>query len=198
MTYSDFTLSDVTKRFALTLDEQTDLFAASPDVTPSDLLRALLDETVPLALAIHTEKARSEMIIAPILVEVRRLTEHRVSLFSGVAFDVDPTSGLTGVCDFLVSKGPEQLFIRAPVLAVVEAKSDNIKGGLGQCVAEMLAARTFNEREGTGVEAVYGVVTTGSVWRFLKLAGTTVWIDRDEHYIDRVARILGILRSILV
>src|SRR5262245_56838138 len=89
MAYSDFTLNEVTKRFRLSLDEQADLFAATPETAPSELLREVLAETVPLALAIHTEKARSELIVAPILVEVRKLTGHRVSLFSGVDFNVD-------------------------------------------------------------------------------------------------------------
>jgi hypothetical protein len=195
--YADFTLAEVTKRFGLTREEEADLFSGVADVAPSDWLRTTLDETVPLALAIHTEKARSELIITPILVELRKCSQHRVSLFSGVSFDVDPAEGLDGVCDYLVCRGPEQLVLGSPVLAVVEAKNDNIKGGLGQCVAEMVAAQRFNQREGTSLPAVYGVVTTGSIWKFLKLAGTEVWIDRPEHYLDRVEKILGILESVL-
>src|SRR5215813_6130740 len=100
MAYGDFTLSDLTNRFQLTLDEQSDLFSSAPEVAPSEVLRVTLEETIPLALAIHTEKARSELIVAPILVEVRRLAARRVSLFSGVDFAVDPARGLNGVCDF--------------------------------------------------------------------------------------------------
>jgi hypothetical protein len=114
-----------------------------------------------------------------------------------VSFDVDPTDGLNGVCDYIVCRGPEQLVLEAPALAIVEAKNDNIKAGLGQCVAKMVAAQRFNQREGTSLPAVYGVVTTGSTWKFLKLAGTQVWIDRPELYIDRVEKILGILESVL-
>jgi len=197
MSYAEFTLSEVTKRFGLTREESADVFSGTPDVPPSDWLRATLDETVPLALAIHTEKARSELIVMPILVELRKHSEHRISLFSGVSFDVDPAEGLNGICDFIVCRGPEQLVLEAPVLAVVEAKNDNIKAGLGQCIAEMVAAQRFNGREGTTSGPAYGVVTTGSTWRFLKLSGTEVWIDRPEYYIDRVEKILGILVSIL-
>jgi hypothetical protein len=197
MAYSDFTLNEVTKRFRLSLNEQADLFAATPETTPSELLREILAETVPLALAIHTEKARSELIVSPILVEVRKLAGHRVSLFSGVDFNVDQANGLNGVCDFILSRAPEQLMIRAPVLPVVEAKNDNIKGGLAQCLAEMVAAQMFNAREETGITTVWGVVTTGSIWRFMRLDGTTVLIDVPEYYLERVGKILGILRSIV-
>ena len=162
-------------------------------VEPSAWLRSILDETAALALAIHTEKARSELIVAPILVEVRRRAKQTVSLFSGVDFSVDPANGLSGVCDFIISQSPEQLFVNAPVLAIVEAKNDNIKSGLGQCIAEMIAAQIFNAREGTMIETVYGVVTTGSIWKFLRLQQTQVSIDRPEYYLDDLATILAML-----
>ena len=40
------------------------------------------------------------MIIAPILVELKRLLKDQVSLFSGIEFNVDPEHELTGFCDF--------------------------------------------------------------------------------------------------
>ncbi len=193
MAYSDFTLREVIKRFQLQLDDQSQLFAALPPVEPSPWLRSILDETAPLALAIHTEKARSELIVAPILVEIRRRAKNPVSLFSGVDFSIDPASGLTGVCDFILSQSPEQLFINAPVLAIVEAKNDNIKSGLGQCIAEMIAAQIFNAREDTGIETVYGVVTTGSIWKFLRLHQTLISIDQAEYYLDDLPAILAII-----
>jgi hypothetical protein len=193
MAYWNFTWQKVTKQFQLEIEEQNDLFAPIPEATPSDLLQAILAETLPLALAISTEKARSELIIAPLLVEVRKLVDRRIGLFSGVDFTVDVAQGLNGVCDFLISRSPEQLFIRAPVVAIVEAKNENIKAGLAQCTAEMVAVQIFNAREETGVETVFGAVTTGNMWKFLSLRGTTVSIDRADYYIERVGKILGIL-----
>jgi hypothetical protein len=193
MAYWNFTWPKVTKQFQLVIDEQHDLFATIPEVTPGEHLRATLAENVSLALAISTEKARSELIIAPVLVEVRKLVDRRIGLFSGVDFTVDVAQGLNGVCDFLISASPEQLFIRAPVVAIVEAKNENIKAGLAQCTAEMVAVQLFNTREETGVTTVFGAVTTGNNWKFLSLQGTTVLIDRADYYIDRVGKILGIL-----
>ena len=116
MAYSDFTFREAVKRFELTVIEQEDLFAPITERVVSEFLRATLAENVPLALAIQTEKARSELIIAPILVEVRRILDRRISLFSGVDFTVDVSQGLNGICDYLISQSKEQFYIQAPVI----------------------------------------------------------------------------------
>jgi hypothetical protein len=193
MSYSDFTLPEVKKRFNLSTEENSDLFAAVEEVPVSPLLTEFLAENVPLALAIHTEKARSELIVAPVLVELRKLCKRRISLFSGSEFVVDPKKGLTGTADFIISRSTEQLYITAPVVAIVEAKRDSIKDGLGQCMATMVGAQLFNEHEQTGIAIIYGMVTTGSIWQALRLEGQAVAIDQREYYIELPGRILAIL-----
>ena len=136
-------------------------------------------------------------MISPVLVEVRRQFGGRISLFSGVDFTVDAEAGLSGVCDFLFSLSPLQLIVQAPVVAVVEAKNDNIKSGLGQCVAELLAAQRFNAQRGLELPHLYGVVTTGSAWKFLRLSGVDVMVDESEYHIGQPEMILGILVSII-
>ena len=84
-----------------------------------------------------------------------------------------------------------------PVIAIVEAKNDNPMNGIGQCVAEMVAARLFNEREENNISTIYGGITTGSVWKFLKLEGQTVYIDLDEYHINDIGKILGVLLSMI-
>jgi hypothetical protein len=197
MAYSDFTLSNLKHSFGLIFNEQTDLFAHIPGIPIGDLLQTILQENIPLALAIHTEKARSEMILVPILVEVRRRLQRQISLFSGVDFSVAPELGLNGVCDYILSGVSEQLVVSAPAVMIVEAKNDNIKAGFAQCIAEMIAADTFNRREGTILRAIYGVVSTGSIWKFLKLEGTTVFVDLPEYYLESVDKILAVLLSIM-
>ena len=193
MAYSHFTLSDIKSKFHVEVALATDVFAT---VLPQDLspfLTETLQENVPLALAISTEKARSECIVAPILIELRKLQRHQISIFSGVDFTVVPEEGLSGVCDFLVSRSPQQLLIEAPIIVVVEAKNDNLKAGLPQCMATMIAAKLFNEREHNAVHWVYGAVTTGSAWNFLKLAEHTICVDAHEYSIENPGKILGIL-----
>jgi len=195
MPYSDFTLERVKRIFELTTSETVDLFGEIPELASSTLLSEILRYNVPLALASNSEKARSEMIISPILIDLRRQLKERINLFSGVEFDVDSTKGLNGICDFIISDSPEILFISAPIITLVEAKKENINSGLGQCVAEMLAARIFNERTGNEISTIYGAVTTGSIWKFIKLEGSVIYIDLTEYYLKDVNKILGILAS---
>ena len=195
MAYSDFKLSEIIQKFELTLNEVSGLFADVPEEEPSNLLTTILKENIDLAVSINTEKARSEMIISPILLEVRRNLNNEISLFSGVDFNVDNQQGLNGFCDFLISLSKEQLFIRAPIITLVESKNENLKLGLAECIAEMLAAQLFNEQKQNVIKIIYGAVTIGTIWQFLKLEDKTISIDLTEYYIKDVKKILGILIS---
>ncbi len=195
MPYSQFSLDVIKTNFGISIAETIGTFADIPEVSYSDFLSETLRYNVPLALAINSEKSRSEMIVAPILIELRKQLANQISLFSGKEFNVDIEKGLSGFCDFLISLSPEQLLIESPVIALVEAKNDNIESGLGQCMAEMLAAQLFNQRKGNDIERVYGVVTTGSIWKFMKLEGQAIEIDLNEYFLNQVGKILGILRS---
>jgi len=196
MAYSDFTPKDIQAKLHLRIYEADALFGDVPSVQPSGLLKELLNEHIPLATFIATEKARSELLIAPVLVEVRRLLRREVSLFSGVSLTVDAEQGLTGICDFLFTRSP-QFIVAAPVVAVVEAKNENIVSGLGQCAAELVAAQRLNQHEGYAQERLYGCVTSGTVWKFLYLHGTNLAIDRDEYTIQQPGNILGIFQWML-
>jgi hypothetical protein len=152
----------------------------------------------PLALAVNSEKSRSELIIAPLLLELKRNNPSQVSFFSGKEFNVDPARELNGFCDFLISRSPEQSLIQSPVIAVVEAKNENIELGLGQCIAEMVAAQIFNERKGRTMPNIIGAVTTGSTWKFMQLDGKLINLDLQEYFLNQVGQILGILSLNLV
>ena len=195
MAYSDFSLAKVRDQFGLTLDESKDLFAAAVPVAPSKTLTLILADYIPLATAIATEKARSEFLIAPLLAEVRRQLNNQISLFSGSDFSVDLSLGLHGFCDFIISASPEQLMITAPVMTIVEAKRENIVGGLGQCIAAMVAAQIYNQQADRAVQVIYGAVTTGTNWKFLTLSGKIVLVDKAEYFINQPDKILGILTT---
>jgi hypothetical protein len=193
MSYANFTLKDIKSVLSLSINERVSLFSEVAEHSVSDHLLETLKENVPLALAISTEKARSELIIAPVLVELRKLLNYKISLFSGIELDIDSQKGLNGICDFVISRSDEQLFLSSPIITIVEAKNENIKGGLAQCIAEMYAAMLFNEKEGNATPIIYGAVTTGSTWKFIELHNAMVFIDVDEYYIDNVRKIIGIL-----
>ena len=197
MAYSNFTLETVKKEFQLELVELAGIFAEIEPVVPSTLLTTMLVKKVPLATTINTEKARSELIVADVLFELWEQFNMRISLFSGIDFNVDAERGLTGICDFLVSLSPMQSFLEAPVIVLVEAKKDDPVPGLGQCVAEMLAAQRFNAEKGNNIPRVYGVTTTGTEWKFLKLEENRLQIDMSIYSIAQCDKILGILSSMV-
>lgn len=193
MAYSSFTLAQVMHDFGLTVGTARELFLDVPPAPLSPETAAILRRNVPLALLIGNERARSELIVAPVLADLWERTGRRISLYSGAALDVDPSAGLNGVCDYLIGRAPQLPDLSPPFLVVVEAKRDDIPGGYGQCAAAMVAALRVNARATTGVEAVYGCVTTGSLWRFLKLTGRHLDIDLTEYTLTQADRVLGIL-----
>ena len=197
MAYRNFTLEAVVSRFQLEITESVNLFSEIEPVALRSDFAADLARNVQLASAINTVKAKSELIVAPVLVELREQTGRRISLFSGIDFSVDAESELTGVCDFLVSLSPVQHLLQAPVLALVEAKKDDLTLGLGQCAAEMIAAQRFNAEKGNDISWVYGCSTTGTDWKFLKLAERCLHIDMELYPIRQCDNILGILASMV-
>ncbi len=196
MPYSNFSFDQVKEVLELDIEDKHGLFdKIAEHELPQDFVDQLLGDSTPLALAINTEKARSELIVTPVLMEVRKIENKRISLFSGVEFNVDDEHDLRGTCDFIISLSKEQFFINSPIITIVEAKRDNIHAGIPQCIAEMKAAQIFNERKQNPLKTIYGAVTTGSNWKFLKLVDNSVTIDLDEYYIKDVNKIVGILRS---
>jgi hypothetical protein len=193
MPYSSFTLRQVKQDFGIVTIEGSRFLPAIPAIVPSAYLQEALGEGVPLALATGSEKARSELIISPILVEVRKLLNRQVSLFSGEDFTVAPELGLNGTCDFLISRSTEQMIIEAPAIIVVEAKRGDLKQGLGQCAAEMVAAQKFNTSQQVPIDTVYGAISSGNAWRFMKLVNHELSIDLTDYAIPPVDELLGML-----
>jgi hypothetical protein len=191
MAYSDFTVGKVKQAFGIQTIEGKSFFPSIAPVAPSSTLVEVLDETLPLAVALPSEKAKSELLISPILVEVRKYLKHQVSLFSGQDFTVDAATGLSGTCDFLISRSPEQLEIESPVIVLVEAKKADINSGMGQCMAEMVAAQQFNQQTGQPPNPVYGCVSSGLLWRFLRLAGNQMTVDLKDYSLEPLSDLLG-------
>ncbi len=196
MSFNQFSFPDVQAQLQLKLRE-THLF---PDLKPLAIqaeFQARIEDGTVVALSTSTEKAKSEFIIAPILLEMRRLLNHSFGLFSGVELNVDAERGLNGVCDFLLTKEAAHFVLAAPLVAIVEAKNDNLRSGLGQCIASMVAAQLYNEQKQKPLAAVFGVVTTGSAWKFLKLEKQSLTIDLQEYYVDNLGRLLAVFKHIL-
>jgi len=192
MPYSNFTLKRIKAEFDINVVENRDLFSMIGEVEVSNYLKTTLNYNVPLALAISTEKARSEMIISNVLIELKKLLNDEIGLFSGINLDIDKDRDLNGFCEYIISKSSEQFYLNSPIVAIVEAKNEQLTSGLGQCIAEMIASKIFNENEGNNVDKIYGAVTTGNTWKFLKYINNTAYIDKLEYHIANVNMIMGI------
>ena len=197
MAYSNFTLELVREKFELETERSVGMFSNIEPLSPSAELTKVLAKKVALATAIGTEKARSELIVADVLFELYDHFDGHISLFSGIEFNVDAELGLTGVCDFIVSLSPEQFYVEAPIIVLVEVKKDDPVPGFGQCVAEMVAAQYFNAEKGNSVSSIYGVATTGTEWKFLKLEEKNLHIDLAVYALEGCDKILGILSSMV-
>ncbi len=193
MPYSSFTIAQVKRQFQIEVITEP-FFSDVPALAPGEWLATLLSKSAPLAVTLGTEKVRSELIIAPLLFEFRELLDRQVSFFSGTDFSVDVESGLNGVCDFLLTRSKSEVNIEAPAIIIIEAKKGELNVGWGQCAAEMIAAQRFNLAAGEEVPNIYGCVTTGTMWQFLKLTGTVLTIDVTEYSLNPIDRILGILK----
>ena len=196
MSFQQFTFPQVRHDLGLTLHD-ADLFADTPPAAVREEFAAFLRDDAALAVAISTEKAKSEFIIAPILLELRRTSRNQFFLFSGVEWDADASRGLNGYCDFILTRGETQHVLSAPFVAIVEAKNELFRTGFGQCIAAMVGAQVCNQQAGLTVPRIYGVVTFGTAWKFLRLDGTTLTIDVPDYYIDNLPKIMGILKQIV-
>jgi len=181
MAYSDFkTPEEPIAQFGLTLENRA-LFQDTEAINPSDFLLKQLED-LPVATDNSTEKVRNELIVSPILREVCRHFDNRIGYFSGRSLNVDPTVGLNGECDFILSGSPGSIVIQAPLLTVVEAKDADLKLGLGQCIAQMIAAQRFNHRQNLE-PPIHGAITTGVQWRLLQLRNNFIAIDAKIYTI---------------
>lgn len=192
MSFRDFTFPEVCTDLGLTLHELNLFREVAPVELPADLRRTL-DRGRTLSQGLHNEKARSEFLIAPLLLRIWGDSEERFGLFSGTELNVDPEHGLNGVCDFLLARDPLVYVLRGPILAVAEAKNDNVRNGFGQCIATMFAAAAHNTKCGTPSDPVYGASTTGVAWKFFRLDGTDLTLDRDDYFFTDLGSVAAIL-----
>ncbi len=191
--YSQFTYEDL-----MTLNvkvRERKLFDQINPIEASDFLKSLLEKN--LLRNLRTEKAKSELIISPILNELEDRNNNLFGYYSGYNFDVDKKLGLKGFCDFILSFEPDSPIIEAPAFCIVEAKNDNLDTGVPQCVAEMYAAQIFNKKRGIDSPFIFGAVTFGFEWKFLRLENNLALLDTDIYYLVRLPELLGVLQQVV-
>lgn len=193
MAYSDFTLETTAATLGISTQAAPLFPNLAPCPVPEWLPQSLAKRT---SLALISEKSRSEFIVAPILLASREISHDKLAIYSGQRLDIDPALGLVGECDFILALSPPVLPLRAPIAVVVEAKKNDVEAGLGQCIAQMAAARIFNQRAGQAAP-MFGCVTTGEIWQFIELRDSVAVLDEQRYYLDNVGHILAAIQTIV-
>lgn len=194
VTYTEITFDDLFRLFHVTL-ENAPLFRDVPALAPSTWLEESLSRGQGMALL--SEKARGEAIVAPILFESQSRMGANYSIYSGIQLEVNSDINLRGECDFIIAGAPKAPFLRKPLLIIEQAEGGFIEGGMDRCAAQMLAACRFNEDRNCPIPSMHGCVTSGDDWQYLRLDGTRYTQDDDRYYLRDLGKILGILASIM-
>lgn len=191
--YSDFTLEHLQEMFGIQ-NKQVALHLPVQPFKISQWLTEVLE--IALKLPRGTEKIKSEVFVTPILMALFEANPNQFQYFSGYSFDVDTKQALRGRCDFLLTKSLSA-FIDTPVFGIFEAKDDSIEHWYGQCGAEMYASQLFNAQKGKPIDTIYGAVTNGLTWQFLRLQNADLQIDTQYYTLQNLPTLLGTLQGIV-
>jgi hypothetical protein len=192
MAYSDFSLEDLENKFGIK-NQTADLFDEISPIKPSQNLENAL--SLARELPVRSEKAKSEMIILPILLELRIINNKYFTIYSGENLNIDDQ--LKGECDFILAKDVNSFTINYPIVQIVEAKKSDIGEGIKQCAAQLLGAKSFNEKKDVHLDKLYGCSTTGDDWQFLKLENNTIFVDKQKFYLGEIEELLGVFQIII-
>ncbi len=194
VSYSSYTLEKLEEEYGI-VNKRAKLFENVESQKVTDWLKKSL--LVAEQLPIKSEKARSEMLVVPILIELRNQNDNFFTIYSGEHLNIDDSKGLRGECDFILAKDTASFNINLPIIQIVEAKKHDIDIGIPQCAAQMLGARIFNEQKGISLEQIYGCVTTGDNWQFMKLQEKEIIIDTKKYYLGNIQELLGVFQQII-
>ena len=194
MGYSQFNYKKVRNELGIE-NVRTTLFETIDLAAPSEWLKQTLTNVEGVAL--YSEKARSEGIVFPILIELRKKYINSLSIYSGAILNADESQGLNGECDFILSSGKQDFEMNSPLFCMIEAEDNDIEKNIPQCLAQMEGAKIYNANEGNAIKIIYGCVTTGTEWQFLKLENKTCWVDKQRYYINDLPSLLGVLQAII-
>lgn len=196
MAYRDFKMEDLEAKFGIReIGKQIFDPSKVKRIEPSDKLVTDLLEARFITLS--TEKAVSERLVAPVLVEIKKRNLEDIQIFSGEIIKADSKQGLNGEIDFIFSRTPETLKPKNPLLIVTESKLGLIDGSVNQAAAQMIGIRVFNEKRNYPKTIIYGSVTDGTTWRFLKLDDNNFYVDTNKFTIDNLPLLLGVLQEIV-
>jgi hypothetical protein len=193
VTFSLMTFQDLESRYGIREGRRKVLFEGCAPVAPSTLLVDYLKRTRRSGLI--NERAKANRLVDPVIAELEVLREGQIQALPEVSLYVKGIEGLAGWPDYIISGG-NVLSKIVPILAIIEAKKDDIEAGIPQCIAELYAAYLLN---GDKPIKLHGCVTTGLDWKLLRLEGATkvARVDVDTYSIFDLPPLLGVLCHIV-
>jgi len=196
MAYKDFTLEDLQMKFGV-INTNASLFEGVElkKVPISDWLEKVL--SIGRRLPLRTEKAKSELIVTPILIYLKDLNDDFLVVYSGEVLKADKELGLNGECDFLLTRNTNSVSINLPMITVVEAKKGELDSGIEQCAAQMYGVTLFNKKTNNPLDVIHGCVTNGREWQFMKLENNQLFVDEEIYNLKELPTILGIFQHII-
>ena len=190
LTFSDYfklraSTEDILNYFGYSkITESLELPSSDKEIENFESLEARLKEHL-IHISLENELTRREFLLAPILSEVRHITQSK--LRSEYWFEYNHQ--LRGSFDYLMKKEKN--------LVIAEAKQSDLTRGFTQLAVEMIA---IDKAEFTEKPIIYGAVTTGEEWRFGKLDRQTKIVHQDiqlfvvQKNLEEIMRILiGVL-----
>ena len=193
MAFSNFqTIGDVQKAYGIKY--QDGVFVAPTELAPSTEFVQRLRFTVENVDVFSSEGSRTELIIAPILIEIYQKYADRFSFWVQKPMSADPL--LSGVPDYIFgTKSPlGKTVLESPLVLIVEAKKNDFEQGWGQCLAELVAAQIINK---DSVKPIYGIVTDGLIWRFGRLTAEVFTQDTGIYDFAELKELFGAIDFVL-
>jgi hypothetical protein len=190
-----FTLEESIERFGL-VETNTALFGIVKPIPLSNWLQETLSISKKTGLLSRNRKALSEFIVAPILLELKCRNPDQLMIYSGKSMNFSDVENSTIECDFILNKEPATRVIQAPVVSSITVTDQTITVGLGRCVMQMVACEQFNQKRNKVIPKIYGCVTNGQVWHFVKLEKDNLVIDLHSYPLTESEMLIGVFQTI--
>ena len=195
MAYSDFTLEKIKHEFGIENQIKSIFTQKIEAIAISETLK----ESLAFANDIpkRSEKAKSEFVVLPILIELLKKNKDFLTIHSGENLNADKKQGLVGECDYILTKNTHSLSLNLPIISILEAKKDDIEIGIAQCAAQLYGARIFNQKDKIELPFLYGCVTNSKEWQFIRLTDSVIEIHNQTYFLPDIENILGIFQFIV-
>lgn len=193
MAYKKFKLTELETKFGIQnrLIDWLDL-STIVQIAPTPFLTTAIKKANLAPLS--TEKALSERVISPIMTEIFELNIGTIQLFSGEIINADESKGLNGEIDFLFNFRPYSATPETPIFSITESKIGMLNKAWAQAGAQMLGVSILNQQQNHPLEVVFGGVTDGNGWQFMKLENNIIHIHPTVVPLAHLPLILGVFQ----